>query len=652
MSTSLGHEGRYEVEVTYDARVPTVDPEVTLSADVYRPVGADPVPALVMVMPYRKDLDSGARLASSFRWCAERGYACVLADLRGTGASDGALRPMHDPGEGDDVVAVIEWAAAQPWCTGDVGMWGMSYAGYTTMRAASRRPPQLKAIIPIMCELDPERSIIHPAGARGDLIPMAYWGGHMLLQQLLPPLLNHTAKAEQRRWRRRLHDTEPHFMDFVRHRVGHPGWRDRVVDPGSITVPALCVGGWRDVYPDLMPHFYERLRGPKKLLMGPWGHTLPHQSALGSIDFLTVALRWWDHWLRGADNGVLDEPPVTIYVQGERPGWRALPSWPAADGGLRLATGATTVLAASAEQTDAPSEVIAEYQPDPTTGALSGLQAIVMGEFGHPQDQHDDDLRAVAATSEPLAHDVVLCGVPEVRVRLRRDEAGESPVLRIVVRLAEVDPLGRSTLLALGVLCPEEDGDDHRLALACVARRVRAGHRLRVVISDSDFPRLRPLVNPQPMRITSIELSAPTLSDEATTASDVPALEQPEAGVGGANWTITRDLIHDGLEVKVGVGTPAAVTIHRHLLETSADIRATVRRDAPAASVVTGTHKARLRTSSGETIAVTAAVRCTQTTLLVRGEVDIDGTTTFSRTWEAPLTDRHEALGPAAGEAR
>ena len=656
MSTSrpatATHQDRHEVETLYDMRIPTADPQVTLSADLYLPAGTDPVPALVTIYPYRKDVMGG--LGPSLRWFAERGYGCVLVELRGIGSSDGIRRPEFDPGEGDDSIAAIEWASAQPWCDGNVGMWGGSYGAFATLRAAERRPPQLKAIIPMIGPPDPERDVVHPHGARGDLHALTFRGGMMLAQQLLPPLLNYTSVQEQRRWQQRLHHTEPVFMDFVRHGPGDPVWQERAIDVRSITAPALCVGGWQDKNADAIPRIYERIQGPKKLLMGPWGHISPQDSAVEPIDFLSIALGWWDHWLRGVDNGVMDEPAVILYVQGSRPGWRAYESWPPATRELLLATGPDTTLTESISDAPGVTGVIAEYQPDPTTGALSGLWGLVASGTALPLDQHDDDTRALSATSEPLLDDLLIAGRPAVVVRLaRRDGMPASAVERLVVRLTEVDPQDRSRFISGGVACPDGPGETHTIMLWPTTYRLHAGHRLRVVLSDSDFPRLTPLVDPPSLRVAGIELAAPTLPNNAGVAFDMPVVDNREsnaAGLSGDRWSITRDPIHDGIEVAIASGfrTGGAYTSQGHLLESHYDIRATVRRASPDAAVSKGTHTFLVRMSTGEQITVKANIRCTQAALWARGEVTIDRVTIFSQIWEASLGQADQS--PVTGE--
>ena len=527
----------FAVDVVRDVRIPTAVPQETLAADLYRPVTDRPVPLLLTVLPYRKDFVAGVAHDGPARWFAERGYASLLVDLAGTGSSDGERRPEFDPGDGDDAVAAIDWATGQSWCDGSVGMWGHSYGAITTLRTASLGPPRLRAIIPLMHGLDPEVDTVHPDGARGDLHALANRGASMLVQQLLPPLINHKSEAEQQRWQRRLYRTEPVLLDFARHGPGDPVWRERAIDGAAITVPALCVGGWRDAFPDPLVRAYERISGPKKLLMGPWGHVMPQHAAVEPVDFLPLALRWWDHWLRGRDTGLMDEPPVTLYHQGPQPQWRAHSCWPPADGALSLTTRGDTVLTTAPTDRPDPGRTIAEYRPDPTVGSLRGVPGLGLGEACLTQDQHDDDMRSVVVQSEPLPEDLTVGGRPQVVVVLAAATDGPdtpadtaAPAQRLAVRLTEVDADGRSTLITVGVLCPRTPADRYRVALRPTVHQVPAGRRLRVALCDSDFPRLTPLPDPVALRVTRVELTVPTLAPEAGTPVELPAAPAPETG--------------------------------------------------------------------------------------------------------------------------
>ena len=312
---------KYAVRVERDVRIPTPDDAVTLSADLYRPETLDRVPALMMILPYRKDAFGGG-LDAEMRWFASRGYALILVDFRGTGSSDGMQRGPFDAREADDAIDAINWLESQPWCTGKIGMWGMSYGAIMTMRTASHQPANLTAIIALEGMLDPERDFVHPGGHMGCMGSLSMWGSQTLLNQLIPPLHKYASTPEQRRWRDRREQAEPWVVDFAKHPPGHPVWRARAIDASKITVPALCVSGWRDLFCDASIRAYEQMNGPKKLLAGPWMHTMPHGSLFDAIDFNPIALRWWDHWLKDIDTGVMTEPPVTMFVQGKKSEWR------------------------------------------------------------------------------------------------------------------------------------------------------------------------------------------------------------------------------------------------------------------------------------------------------------------------------------------
>jgi hypothetical protein len=504
-------------------------------------------------------------------------------------------------------------------------MWGHSYSATVTMRAASRAPAPLRAIIPLMHGLDPGNDTVHPDGARGDLHALVNRGTAMLVQQLLPPLAG-TDPRELARWRTRLHETEPIFMDYAAHGPGDPVWRERAIDGDAITVPALCVGGWRDAFPDPMIHAYERMRGPKRLIMGPWGHVLPQDSGMAPIDFLALALRWWDHWLRGEDNGVMAEPPVTLYVEGEHPVWRGYRSWPPAPDIAPIA-------AALDEEPDVRDAVA--YRPEPTAGTLRGLPGLCLGESCPPQDQHDDDLRSVCATSDPLRDDLLIAGRVEVLVKLAEAE----PLRRLVVRLSQVDDAGRSTLVTAGVLTPAIQSASHRVVLRPAAYRVPAGRRLRVAVGDADFPRLTPLAEPSTLRVVGVELAVPAADPSAGVAAAVDPLPAPAPPmIRPTEWTITRDLVHDGVAVSVTTRAQGDNPWHDYTFEAAAELHATVRTASPGAAVTHGEHQATVWLGTGERVTATATVSCTQTTLQATGEVTVDDLVVYTRTWDATLT--------------
>lgn len=622
------------VAIRRNIRIPTQDTAVSLSADLYMPAEAARVPALLTAIPYRKDFFGGRNYERSLRFFAEHGYAGMLLNLRGVGSSDGIQRPRMDPGEADDGVAAIEWLAAQPWCSGAVGMWGMSYGGAMALRTATRHPTALKAIAPISCPVSPERY----KEDRGDFGFLAQWGAQRLVEQLLPPLDDYTSRQEQERWRRRRHEAEPVALDMARHRPGGPDWRARVIDPRVITAPAFCVGGWQDAYADEVTHVYEQLSGPKKLLVGPWTHTLPQHSKLEAIDFPSMLLRWWDFWLRDIDNGVMDEPPVTLYTIGHRSGWRTYKNWPASTDETLLAAPEDLSVYVPESDEVAPPDMLGVYHSDPTIGAFSGLGGETIG-VGLPVDQHEDDCRALSATTAPLPSDLLICGRPDITVRLAH---ATDTAPRIVARLTHVDPNGRSLMITKGSATIPLGVDEHRITLRPTTYRVPSGHRLRVVLSDSDFPLLTPLPGRHSIPLQELAAAIPTTTDTDGTPVDIPSAEQSTQKTAQESrradrWTITRDLVNDGVKVTVG-STVAGLSINgQHTLERKTDTCAVVRRAAADATHAIGDHRTVAHMSTGETITVTAVARCTQTTLWLRGEVIVDGLMIFSRIWETNL---------------
>ncbi|MGE3744431.1 MAG: CocE/NonD family hydrolase [Sphingomonadaceae bacterium] len=614
-----------------NVRIPTAQPNVTLSATLFLPAGAGRVPALVAIYPYLKDAGIGIQHDADLRWFAARGYACLLVDFRGIGSSDGIQRPPFDADEADDGVAAVEWAAAQNWCTGKVGIWGMSYGSIMALRTAAKTPPHLKAILAIEGTNDPERDFIHPEGNAGSM-GMAMWGGHMLFQQLLPPFEDYGTAAQTARWLRRQNEVEPWLLDLFRQGPGDPVWRSRTFDTSKISIPSFCVAGWRDLFRDGAIRSYERIAAPKKLLVGPWMHSLPHLSAVDAIDFNRLALEWWDHWLRDVDNGVMSAPPVTLGFQGDPTTWLQFESWPPSGDLVLLQANANCAL----EAADDRRELNIPFQSSPTTGALSGLCGLPTAGFGLPLDQHQDDLKGLLFSSEPQEEDILIAGRPLAIVRMAGDFLPE----RLVIHLTDVDPEGRSKLIAMGTLSDMAPASSHQVDLGAIGYRLPAGHQLRIVLSDSDFPRLRPVAVAAEAVLESLILELPVTVPNAGVETKVSA---PAPGDGSValvhsaepKWTIKRDLIADGVEVALGMRMTALTPNREHRMEISQETVARVVSAEPAAAVIHGTYSGTMHMKNGEVVKITANVHTTANSLHAHGEIDIDGNRIFSRRWSA-----------------
>jgi uncharacterized protein len=502
-----------DVRLTRNLRIPSSVPGMTLGADLYRPDTDDggPFPTLVTLHAAGKDAVGGIGTRRYLRYFAERGYATLYVDACGVGTSEGTSRPMLDPAEVDDGVAVVEWAARQPWSAGRVGMWGYSHGGMTTLATAARRPPSLAAIFPIMGLTDPERDLVHPAGLRGGIGMFGQLGVFDVLTTLLPPLWEDDGKEYGELWRDRLERFTPWLADAWRHRPGDSAWRARAVDPARINVPALCAIGWHDAFCAAMFRAYEQINAPKRLIVGPWLHSFPDSAAVEPVNSMALACQWWDQWLRpGSRPSAPDPGRAVVYLRGDRSRWVQAAAWPPATAGeLSLrADGDGRLVAAEAGQAAGPGPASGDRDSaaavlvtasDPTVGALNGLARTPVNSLGYPPDQHDDDSRSASFTSHALTAPALVAGRPAVALRLRRPSGG------CVVRVTDVHPDGRSTIISTGTLnfaARPADGETAgdgtwtvEMTPACYA--VAAGHRLRLSVAAADFPALWPAAHPE-----------------------------------------------------------------------------------------------------------------------------------------------------------
>jgi putative CocE/NonD family hydrolase len=624
-------EAGHTVRILRDVDVPLPDGDGALAANVFLPDGAEAHPALVTLLPYHKDGPAGIAAWPWLHWLAERGYACVLADVRGLAASSGRARGPFDPGEADDGAALVQWTAQQPWCSGRVGMWGQSYGAITAMRTAVRRPPALRAICAIVGPADPMTDFVHPDGVHGCLPSLGAWGLTTLAQRLWPPLHQDPQGRWLARWRRRLEDAVPFVVDLARAAPGDTSW---AIDAGAIDVPTLCVAGWRDLFCEGSLRAYEAIRAPKRLVVGPWMHAVPDESPIEPIDFLSMALGWWDRWLR--DDGPAHddpEPPVSVWLQG-REAWHGLHAWPPRDTRAlelhphpdgALATGA----AGSGERTRA---------VDPTVGIGSGLWCMPTRGTGAAADQHEDDARSLAFTTAPLDASLAIAGRPSVTLALRRTGAGPRTV---VVKLAEVDADGRSLFITTGTrrLAGEDAVVDIVLRATCF--ELGAGRHLRLVVAGADFPRLWPDGGDVPDLTVSCPgtvLRLPVREGWEDDAAVVPRRERPLTSPLVLSSTpvyrTTRDRVADALTVEYGDDTLVRTVDGLSTLRTSRRLTASVTAARPDAAAVDGTLASTVDGPQGR-IAVDASLTLRRGLVVARGEVTWDGRQVFARRWTA-----------------
>lgn len=489
-----------------------------LAARIWLPVDAerDPVPAILEYLPYRKRGGTHERDALTHPYLAGHGYAGVRVDLRGSGESDGLLFDEYAPREQEDALEVIAWLAAQPWCSGAVGMMGISWGGFNALQVAARRPPAIKAIVTICSTDDRYRDDVHAMG--GALLTGKFgWAGFFLGAQCHPPDPLLVGERWRAMWLERLSNLPLFLEPWLRHQHDDAYWRHGSVceDYGAIACPVYAVGGWTDGYTNAIPRLLEHLTVPRKGLIGPWAHRYPHIATPGpQVGFLQDMLRWWDHWLKGLDTGVMYEPMLRAWITDsvapaphhqELPGrWVAEPAWPPPSAVTRRLYLADDGLRA----------VAADLAPRAVrTPQTVGRDAGSWCPFGRGPDgagdQRVDDARSVVFETAPLTERVEILGAAVVTL----DVASDKPLANLVARLCDVRPDGASLRVSYGILnLAHRDGSAAPTPLVPGQRyRVRiqlndagaafpAGHRIRVALSTTYWPMIWP--SPEPATVT------------------------------------------------------------------------------------------------------------------------------------------------------
>ncbi|MGH8279356.1 MAG: CocE/NonD family hydrolase, partial [Gammaproteobacteria bacterium] len=474
-----------------------------------------PVPAIFEYIPYRKRDFMRRRDEPMHRYYAAHGYAAIRADVHGSGASDGILTDEYTIREQQDACEIIAWIAAQPWCSGAVGMTGISWGGFNSLQVAARRPPALKAIITLCSSDDRYADDAHYMG--GCLLnENMQWGSALMLYSALPPDPELVGARWREMWLARINALEAFPAFWLHHQARDDFWRQGSVceNYAAIECPVYAISGWADGYSNAVPRLLANLKSPCKGLVGPWPHAFPHDARPGpSIGYLQEALRWWDQWLQGRDTGIMDEPRYRVWMQESvapqsqykvRPGrWAAESVWPSP----RIKSRTLYLNAGCLADTPGQLSELSCSSPQ-TTGAHAGDWCSFGAHGDLPGDQRPDDAGSLTFDGEPFAERIELLGAPVLELELRADR----PLAMLCARLCDVAPDGSSLRVSYGLLnlthrnghaSPEllipGEWVHARLQLNDIAQAVPAGHRLRLALSTSYWPIAWP--SPQPVVI-------------------------------------------------------------------------------------------------------------------------------------------------------
>jgi putative CocE/NonD family hydrolase len=521
---------------------------VRLSVDVYRPNRPGRFPAILEHIPYRKDDLRAIEDRSQNSFLVNAGFACVRLDVRGTGSSAGVAADEYTEAEQYDGFDVVAWMAEQPWCTGAVAAWGVSYGGFTSIQLAAQRPPALKAIAPVYATDDRFTDDMHFHGGALNASSLPAYPTSMIAMNAMPPLGQRGPEFD-RAWRERIDTTPAWVVEWIRQQHDGPYWRNGSLRPdfGRIECAVLICAGWRDGYRTAALRMGERLEAPWQLLAGPWSHKLPDRGIPGPRYPFLAEMASFFHRHLGDSDPVSQRPrPRSVFFIGSpdtpvRPHavvsgeWLGSEQWPAGVEHTVLTLGAPAVAPASV-----------------TTGIMTGQWCPPPPATGQFLDQRRDDGLSATFESEPLAASLAVFGEPVVRFTLRHP----GPRTIVSVKLQNVASDGSSQPVTSAAINLEVNGDASlELPLMTAGWRFAAGHRIRVAVAVSDWPNLWPLPTIAPLEITSaVELELPGLPADAAAfePSDEPMvpIAQPGADTTGeSEWKVTTDVLtgHSGI---------------------------------------------------------------------------------------------------------
>ena len=527
-----------KVEVVELAWIPMPDGR-KLAARLFLPKNPkSAVPALLEYIPYRRRDGTRTGDDEMHIWFAAHGYGAARVDIAGMGDSDGLVEDEYAAREQKDALAVIEWLGTQSWCSGHVGMIGISWGGFNGLQIAAHRPPRLKVVV-TMCSTD-DRYACDAHYLGGCLLNDNFsWGGAFFNYAALPP---DPAMVGEERWRDMWKDRIEQHVNFparwLQHQRRDDYWKQGSIceNWNAIACPVFAVGGWLDGYTQTVFRLVENLNSPCKGLIGPWGHKEPQRGVPGpAIGFLQECLRWWDQYLKGEDRGITRDPDMRLWLQDYEPPqphflkrrgrWISFSKKALRNLDKRRFYARERSIATKPVRGKPSPAIISSPQ-------TTGLKAQEWCPYGQGRisaesatDQREDDGLSLCLDSDPLMRPLNIVGEAQVQLRI----AADRPQALVAVRLCDLAEDGTSALITYGLLnlshrqshespSPLTPGKfyDVVVTLKPIAQVVPKGHRLRLAISSAYWP----MAWPSPDSVT-LKL------DPAKSGIDLPSIARP-----------------------------------------------------------------------------------------------------------------------------
>lgn len=496
---------------------------VKLYGDLYRPAREGKFPVLIVRTPYGVQRDGVHDNMIKF---AQNGYAVYIQDVRGRYESEGKWEPFRT--EAEDGYDTIEWAAKQPWSNGKVATEGGSYLGHVQWRAGSLSPPSLVTMFPAVASTSIYKNWLSHGGAFR--LSFNYgWGVVRMPNRIMLPQFWHTEKYSPSELKYEtvlrhlpLNDIDlqsagravPHFRDWLKHQSFDQYWKSISDEENfeKVKVPVQTSGGWFDIFVNGTINGFtgmrrtggsEKARKESKMIIGAWGHG-PSQK-FGEVDFGPTAnrdmferqLRWYNHYLKGEDNGVDRDPPVEIFYMGVNK-WRHEQDWPIP--GTKFTPfylGAGKSIANTKPAATGTEKYT--YDPNDPVPTLGGNNCCGTPTAAGPRDQRPIESRSdvLVYTSEALTNPVAIAGP----VKMKLFAATDGRDTDWMVKLIDVHPNGFSMNIAEGILRARfRNGVDkmellqpnkvyeYEVDMAGTANVFQPGHKIRVDIMSSNFP--------------------------------------------------------------------------------------------------------------------------------------------------------------------
>jgi predicted acyl esterase len=486
---------------------------VKLSATLYMPEGGkkkdEKFPALLEYLPYRKDDAMAARDYRIHSYFAARGYVSARVDIRGFGTSDGVPTDReYSEQELRDGEQVIAWLASQPWSSGKVGMFGISWGGFNSIQMAMRHPLALKAILAVDATEELFHDDIHFIDG------MMHFDEYELNMDLSPAMTGAPDYTLDEKVLGPRFDSAPWSLLYLKHQRDSEFWHAPVRPLSEIKIPCFLIGGLLDGYRDSIPRMLQQVKAPVRAIIGPWNHTFPNDADFGpQIEWRDQALRWWDYWLKNRNTGIMDEAPLAIYMREWYPPdphlktvpgkWRAEKGWPPQN----VANTTLYLFDSHMLSTEPTRPAVHQLRYVPSIGVEAGFW---WGEL--TTDQRPVDAFSLTYDSATLRTDLTLLGRPRALLNV----SSSAPLADWFVRLSDVAPDGTVTLVTgAGLNGAQRDSmSDPKdlepgkvypldIQMHLTTWTFPKGHRIRLAVSNA----LWPMIWPTPYSMTtSLEL--------------------------------------------------------------------------------------------------------------------------------------------------